>query len=553
MSRVLVVDDERDVVEALVRTLSRRGYEVEAAYTGEEGVEKAKKSKFDVVLLDINLPGLNGIQTLEQIKSFSPETEAVMITGYGSIETATESLKKGAYDYIQKPVSSDKILVAIEKALEKHQLTETVALYEISKAIFATIEMPDLLKIIVESAMKVIRADDVSIMLFDEQNKLYIAFASDLKEEVIRETRLGRGERVAGWVAQNKHAVILNGSLDNDERFKGIKGRDDIKSSMVFPLAKGEDVLGIIAVNRRKNAEKFCQNDLYKLNIFVSLVSLGIDNANLYKSLQKLQQDFVRAYQNLESNEKQALATLAELKDANEKLKTNQQQLSQSAKLSALGKLVSDMAHEVNNPLMIISGSAQLCLMDDIPGEEIKNHLKIIFNECRKSKDIIQRLLKFSHPSRGQLKEKDINTSIESIVSIIEHQFSISGVKIKRNYCQNIEPILIDEEQLQEVFMNLLNNAKDAMVNPGEITISTSCVDRSVRIDFSDTGCGMPEEVIKHLFEPFFTTKEKGNGLGLSVCYGIVKAHEGELIFESKIGQGTTASILLPLKEKVYA
>jgi signal transduction histidine kinase/ActR/RegA family two-component response regulator len=553
MSRVLVVDDERDVVEALARTLSRRGYEVEAAGTGEEGIEKTKKSKFDVALLDINLPGLNGIQTLEQIKSLSPETEVIMITGYGSIETATESLKKGAYDYIQKPVSSDKILVVIEKALEKHQLTETVALYEISKAIFSTIDMPDLLKIIVELAMKVLRADDVSIMLFDEQNKLYIAFANGLNEEVVKETRLELGERIAGWVAQNRQAVILINGLTNDERFKGIRGREDIKSSIVIPLVKGKDVLGIIAVNRLSIAENFSQMDLYKSNIFASMVSLGLDNANLYKNLQKLQLDLLRAYQDLERNEKQALATLTELKDANEKLKTHQQQLSQSAKLAALGKLVSDMAHEVNNPLMIISGSAQLCLMDGIPQEEIKNHLKIIFNECRKSKDIIQRLLRFSRPSRGQLKEKDINTSIESIVSIIEHQFSIAGVKIKRNYCQNIEPILIDEEQLQEVFMNLLNNAKDAMVNGGEITISTSCADRSVRIDFSDTGCGMPEEVIKHIFEPFFTTKEKGNGLGLSVCYGIVKVHEGELIFDSKLGQGTTASILLPLKEKVYA
>jgi signal transduction histidine kinase/CheY-like chemotaxis protein len=539
MSRILVVDDEHDVVEALTHSLSRRGYEVESAMTGEEGIAKAKNSNFDVVLMDINLPGLNGIQSLEQIKKVSPEIEAIMVTGYGSIESATESLKKGAYDYVQKPVSSEKIVALIEKAIEKHQLTETVALYEISKAIFSTIEMQDLLKIIVDLAMKVLRSDDVSIMLFDEENKLYIAFATGLKAEVVRDTRLELGERIAGWVAESRQAVILIDGLADDQRFKGVRGRVDIKSSMVIPLIKANKVLGILAINRLKITENFSQTDLYKSNIFASLVSLALDNASLYKDQRKLQEDLVVANR--------------ELKETNEKLKTHQQQLSQSAKLAALGKLVSDMAHEVNNPLMIISGSAQLCMMEGIPEAEVKNHLKIIFNECKKSKDIIQRLLKFSRPSRGILKEKDINSSIESIVSIIEHQFGIEGVTIKRTYAPGLPLIMIDDEQLQEVFMNLLNNAKDAMSGGGEISVNTSVAGEAIKIDFSDKGCGMPEEVIKHIFEPFFTTKEKGNGLGLSVCYGIIKAHNGELVFDSKPGQGTTVSIFLPIKEKVNA
>ncbi len=550
MSRILVVDDEPDVIETLAHTLSRRGYEVETSLTGEDGIAKVKKSKFDVALLDINLPGLNGVQVLEQIKEIAPEIEVVMITGFGSIDSATESLKKGAYDYIQKPLSSEKIVVLIEKALEKHRLTDMVALYEISKAIFSTIEMDSLSKIIIDLVMKVVRADDVSIMLFNGQGKLYIAFANGLDEEIVKATRLAVGERIAGWVAESRQAVILINGLSNDERFKGVRGREEIKSSMVIPMIKNNIVLGILAINRINIAENFSQNDLYKANIFASLASLALDNANLYQDLQRLQQENVQANLELEKHEKQALNMLAELKEKNDKLKTHLQQLSQSAKLSALGRLVSDMAHEVNNPLMIISGNAQICLMDGVAPEEIENNLKIIINECKKSKAIIQRLLKFSRPSRGNIQEKDINASIESVVNILEHQFNLAGVKIKRNYARNLAPIFIDEEQLQEVFMNLLNNAKDAMEKGGEITINTSGVDDSIKIDFRDTGCGMPEEVIKHIFEPFFTTKEKGNGLGLSVCYGIIKAHQGELSFESKIGQGATASIVLPLKEK---
>ncbi len=553
MSRILVVDDEKDVTEALFHSLSRRGYEVETALSGEEGIEKIRKSRFDVALLDVNLPGISGIQMLEQIKISDPEIQAIMITGDGSIETATASLKGGAYDYIQKPLSNEKIAMLIEKAIEKHQLAETVALYEVSKAIFSTIEMADLLKIIVDSAMKALRADDVSIMLFDQQRKLYIACASGLEERVVKETRLAMGERIAGWVAEKRQAVILVGGLINDERFKGMSGRGNIRSSMVIPLIKSNVVLGILTVNRLNISENFSQAELYKANIFASLSSMALDNAVLYKNLQKLQNDIILVNKDLERKEKQAVSMLVELKEAHEKLKVHQQQLSQAAKLAALGKLVSDMAHEVNNPLMIISGSAQLCLMGQLPDEEIKNNLMIIVNECRKSKDIIHRLLKFSRPSRGLLKAKDINESVEGIVRIIEHQFSLAGFRIKRNYGQNLGPILIDEEQLQEVFMNLLNNAKDAMVGGGEITINTSCIDNFIKIDFCDAGCGMDEEALKHIFEPFFTTKEKGNGLGLPVCYGIIKAHQGELKFESEIGKGTTASIFLPLKEKTNA
>jgi len=547
------VDDEPDVVEALSRSLSRRGYVVETALTGEAAIELAGKSKFDVALLDINLPGINGIQVLEQIKKIIPEIEVIMITGYGSIETATESLKKGAYDYIQKPINSDKIAVFVEKALEKHRLAETVALYEISKAIFSTIEMEELLRIIVDLAMKVLLADDASIMLFDGQQRLYIAFSSGLSEELKKETRLELGQRIAGWVAESMQPVILINGLANDARFKGVRGRENIKSSMVIPLAKNNKVLGILAVNRLNISENFSREELYRANIFASLASLALDNAGLYRNLQKLKEDLVQANRKSEREEKQSISMLAELKETHAQLKTNQQQLSQSAKLAGLGRLVSDMAHEVNNPLMIILGNAQLCALSHDSKEELNAGLNVIINECQRAKDIIQRLLRFSRPSKGEFKEKDINASIEAIVSIVEHQFSLAGIAIKRDFARDLPAVFLDEEQMYEVFMNLLNNARDAMPGGGEISIKTYCGKDALYAEFKDTGCGMPEEVIKKIFQPFFTTKEKGNGLGLSVCCGIVKSHQGELKFKSSPGEGTTATISLPLKENFHA
>jgi PAS domain S-box-containing protein len=228
---------------------------------------------------------------------------------------------------------------------------------------------------------------------------------------------------------------------------------------------------------------------------------------------------------------------------------TERKKVERMQRLVQLGRLVANIAHEVNNPLMIISGRAQLSLMEEVENEEIKKNLQIIFEQTQRAKDIIQRFLRFSKPAKGELKQVDINRSIEEITGIIEHQFKLGGVKIKRNYAQNLPFVSIDEKQIQEVFMNILTNAYDAISGEGIIEITISCEKDFLRIDFKDTGKGMNKEIIDKIFDPFFTTKEKGTGLGLSVCYGIIKAHNGELKFQSLPGQGTTATILLPIKE----
>ena len=227
-------------------------------------------------------------------------------------------------------------------------------------------------------------------------------------------------------------------------------------------------------------------------------------------------------------------------------LKRAQNMLLQSEKLASLGRLAADIAHEVNNPLMIISGHAQLSLMSESVNAEVKNNLQIIMEESQKAKSIMHRLLKFAKPSKGEIKKVNINESLESTVSVLEKQFQLENIEIKREYGDNLATIPIDEQLMQEVFTNIMNNAKEAMPSGGAITIKTSLDGDYLRIDFKDTGSGMSEEVKKRLFEPFFTSKEQGTGLGLSICFGIVKAHNGEFNIESKLNQGTVATVMLP-------
>ncbi len=245
------------------------------------------------------------------------------------------------------------------------------------------------------------------------------------------------------------------------------------------------------------------------------------------------------------------LKKAVELARSIEELKLSQNMLIQSEKMASLGKLISEISHEINNPLMIISGNAQLSLISEKLSAETKKTMELIMKECQKAKDIIRRVLRFAKPSKGEVKETNICNSLETVMNIIENQFKTAGVEIKRKYMKNPPLVSIDEQQFQEVVMNLLNNAKDAMPEGGMITITASLESDQMKIDFKDNGTGMSEDVKRNILEPFFTTKPEGTGLGLSICYGILKAHNGELKFESQLNKGTTATVLLPLGKEL--
>lgn len=225
---------------------------------------------------------------------------------------------------------------------------------------------------------------------------------------------------------------------------------------------------------------------------------------------------------------------------------TEQKKLENNQRLTEFGKLLADIAHEINNPLMIISGETQIALTQHIDNAEFKKSLKIIIGEIDRAKIIMQKLyqLGMSCSSKRETKMINIHKTFDEVIALIEHPFKLSNIEIKKAYMTDPPFLQLDEKQMQEVFLNLLNNAKEAMPKGGAITITTSLQNKSFRIDFSDTGCGIAETAKKRIFEPFYTTKDKGIELGLSICYNLVKANNGELTFDSSEGKGTTFNIV---------
>ncbi len=230
--------------------------------------------------------------------------------------------------------------------------------------------------------------------------------------------------------------------------------------------------------------------------------------------------------------------------------------LVRSVKLASLGQLSAGIAHEINNPLTAVLSYSSL-LLDKAASPKEKAWLKIIVDETKRCRNIVAGLLEFSRQTATEKILTDINDIIERAVNLLQNQESFHNISIVKKLDTGLPKVRIDRGQLYQVFMNLMINASDAMNHKGTLTIesrlnvvkSTVTADRRfVEVVFTDTGCGIPKEILERLFDPFFTTKGPtvGTGLGLSICYGIVRRHDGNITVNSKPGEGATFKISLP-------
>jgi signal transduction histidine kinase len=249
------------------------------------------------------------------------------------------------------------------------------------------------------------------------------------------------------------------------------------------------------------------------------------------------------------------------VEDRTRQLKETHEKLLHQDKMSSLGKLSASVVHEINNPiagiLNLIMLMKRIVVEDTINQKEIDQftqYLELMETETRRTSRIVSNLLAFARQSKMEPKRLSINRLIEQTLFLNANLLKINRVKVETDLDPNLPDLVGSEDQLQQVFMNLVSNAAEAMEasDGGVLSIKTTHLlsEDKVQIDFSDTGIGIPGENIPNLFEPFFTTKKKGKGvgLGLSVAYGIVQEHGGSIYVRSKSGEGTTFEVKVPLK-----
>jgi two-component system NtrC family sensor kinase len=242
------------------------------------------------------------------------------------------------------------------------------------------------------------------------------------------------------------------------------------------------------------------------------------------------------------------------VEERTKELREMQAHLIQSEKLASLGKLAAGVAHEINNPLGGILIYSHLILEDIDKETPYYDNLRKIVKETSRCKEIVKGLLEFARPKEPETSIVNINDVVEKALSIMETKTLFQNIKIKKKYSSSLPKITADSAQLQQVFINIIINAAEAMEGNGSLTIETGINDqeKQIYIRFQDTGPGIPEEVKNRLFEPFFTTKEvgKGTGLGLAISYSFIRKHNGTIEVKSKVNEGSTFIVKLPIKDE---
>ncbi|NQT29814.1 MAG: PAS domain-containing protein [Candidatus Saganbacteria bacterium] len=256
----------------------------------------------------------------------------------------------------------------------------------------------------------------------------------------------------------------------------------------------------------------------------------------------------------LEGPRKNPIGLVGVIRDLRE-IKNLQSQLVQSGKLAAIGQLAAGVAHEINNPLTIALSNIQF-ILPRVNSRETRKVLNIILKELMRCTDVTQGLLSFSREtSKRTIEALNINECIESVFFVLKYKLKISKIKLIKRFAKKLPRVMGDANQLQQVFLNLVLNAIDAMPKGGHLYIRTSAENKKfVRATVADTGIGISAEDLLHVFEPFYTTKEPGRGvgLGLSISYGIIKDHAGEIQIKSQFAKNhkrgnTTFTIKLPV------
>jgi len=312
--KILVVDDEEKICLNLKALLGIKGYAVETSRKGDSALEMLKQGGYDLLLSDIKMPQFDGLKLLKEAKSFDPYLMVILITGYGSLESAKAAINQGAFDYLTKPIESQELLDSVNSAIRrrkeelsqrqvlalwkeknrqlKARISDLNALHQAAVVMASTIDLEQLLGTMIGLATKVIGARVGSIMLLDDTGKeLRISNAIGIDPEVVKNTRLPLGESIAGYVAKQGEPLIVK-DVEKDRRFRRTnRQRYETKSLISAPLLVKERLLGVINLNNKKRGGKFDERDLKLLVTFANQAAIAIDNAQLFDDRQrKIQQ-----------------------------------------------------------------------------------------------------------------------------------------------------------------------------------------------------------------------------------------------------------------------
>jgi len=386
---------------------------------------------------------------------------------------------------------------------------------DISTSVHSNTSVKDVLELLVKKTTEVLDARGAILRILNlNTQQLELGAAFGLSGKYMAKGPVSSQKIITDLCRQNKVIIIEDILSDTRIQYPREAWQEGLRMALDLPLTIGSHVVGIIRVYFDRT-RKFSEEELNFMVFIAEQSSYAIDKARLVETHQS-------QYHQL------AL---------------------QTEKLSALGRMAAGIAHEINNPLTgILLYSSNL--IKKVPAEgPLKEGLEVIIHETIRCRSIIQELLEFSREREPEKTLSNVNTIIDKALSILENEFHLKHIRIEKKLSEGLPDIPLDVNQMEQVFVNLLLNAVEAIQDNGLITIASFMNGGQdlLKIEVTDSGCGMPPAHLSQIFEPFFSTKPKGTGLGLAVSYGIIRNHRGNIQASSRPGAGSCFTIELPV------
>ncbi|WP_027359153.1 ATP-binding response regulator [Desulforegula conservatrix] len=512
ITKILIVDDVMINLVILEAMLKSQDVEIHKATSGEQAINLIARNDFALMLLDVHMPEMDGFDTLEKISNFYPQKiiPTILVTAtITDILSVVKGYEKGAVDYLVKPLNPVIVKKKVQVFIDLHK-----------------------------------------------QKKHQENLATELQKEIIirekTEQELRKSKHQFESLSQNSPDIIY--TLDKNGRINYVNpawteilghSKSEIMGRDFTDFAKPKDIQRYRRLFRQIRDEGKTFRDIsgeliHKDGTIRHFILSGAQNQN---------------------DKDSAPGMVGLLKDTTTQQKL-QAQLLHSQKMEAIGNMAGGIAHDFNNLLQAIQGYAELLLITKASGKKQNQEISEIKKAAQRGAALTQQLLTFSRKAEINFRPVNLNLEVESVHKLLLRTIP-KMIEIKLDLQKDISYISADPGRIEQIIMNLGVNARDAVNDEGTINILTSNVildDKFCRentgsvpgeyvlFEISDSGEGIPEEVVEHIFEPFFTTKEagKGTGLGLAIVYGIVKNHQGYITCQSRLGVGTTFRIYFP-------
>ncbi len=519
--KIIIVDDEADVLDLCSRVLTFDGFQVKTARNGFEAIDIARQEHFDLLLTDIKMPGMDGLEIAQTLKKADPQIICVTMTGYSTIDMVIEALKLGVDEFITKPFTPHELSMVIAKALETERLRKEnfrlhslIPLFELNRTLMKTMEVDELLTRLLEIAQKETSADAAMIYIFDGDN-----FRIQLHPQTIAQnsTEADRAYQQLVSLAQAKgEQVFLSRVLATKAPTNLILEATNMKMLLATPLKSQNRNHGVLVLGRQ--AANFSLSDHDFVAVLSGQASIALENARLFTQIQE-------AYQQLQ--------LLDHMKS----------------------EFINIAAHELRTPLAILMGYTSV-LEDDLIGPQREYVSKIARNALR-LRSLIDDMLNLKHLESGKIslshEELDLHAVFHDIIQDMSLLIAEKGLELQVNIPADFPLMVVDQQKLDLIIMNLLHNAIKFTPPNGRIVFEAKVQDNQALMSISDTGIGIPRSELNRIFDRFYQverslTREYGGiGLGLAIARGMVEVCGGEICVDSEPGQGTTFCFTLPL------